>query len=322
VSAARILVADIGGTSSRFGFFTAERGGAPVLRARLRLGTRAAGSFAGLLAGLRAAGFPLEPAAADIAVVAAAGPVIEGVFCAMPLAPWALDFSHATEEFGFRRWLLVNDFVAQAHAVRSPAGEAATPVLPGRAVRGAPVAVVGAGTGFGQAALLPDGRGGNLVVPSEGGHADFPLVGDAEGELGVFLRRQLGVERVTTATVVSGAGLGLVHWHLTGRRLSPEEVVAEVLPGTQSLAWSARFLGRACRIYVLQLAAFGGLYVAGGVAARSPALLAHAEFAREFHASAAMGERVRDVPVFHLADEESGLWGAAALAAQELGRQA
>lgn len=313
-----ILAADIGGTSSRFAAFEAGPDGSLSLRERRRFRTGDARSFGHLLEMLHASGFPLPAAAADIAVVAAPGPVLEGVFCSPPFVPWAFDFSRAAEEYGFRRWALVNDFIAQAYATQSPAAAAATAVLPGRAVAGSAVAIVGAGTGLGQALLVPDGRGGHVAVPSEGGHADFPLVGREERELGDFLTERLGVERVTSVHVVSGAGLANIHWYLTGRRLPPEEVPAELAAGTPSLALASRLYARACRLFVLQGAAFGGLYVAGGVAARTPALVTDAAFEREFRAPGAMAGRMREVPVFLVADEESGLWGAAEIGRREL----
>lgn len=311
-----ILAADIGGSSSRFAFFELEGGGRLALRHRQQFRTSDARSFGHLLEMLRGSSFPLRPEAAGIAVIAVPGPVLEGTFCAPPFVGWSIDFSRATEEFGFRRWRLVNDFVAQAHATRSPASSGATVLLAGRPVADAAVAVVGAGTGLGQALLLPDGRGGHVAVPSEGGHAEFPFVGEEEQRLGAFLVERLGLDRVTATHVVSGSGLSNIHWHLTGRRLSPEEVTGELRPGTATLAWAARFYGRACKLYVLHGAAFGGLYIAGGVAVRSPALLTDPEFAPEFRTSATMGERLREVPVHLMADEDSGLWGAA-----ELGRQ-
>lgn len=314
----RILTADIGGTNSRFALFEVDAAGTPVLRRRRWLRTAEARSFAHLLEMLRASDSPLATAEADIAVVAVAGPVLGGVLAAPPFIPWRVDFTRAADEFGFTRSLLVNDFVAQAFATRSPAAASAREVLAGRPVGGAAVAVIGAGTGLGQAALVPDGHGGYLAVPSEGGHAEFPLVEPEEIAFGEFLRRELSVARLTSTMVVSGVGLSNIHWHLTGRRLSPLDVTALLTPESRTLAWASRFYGRVCRLYALQVAAFGGIFVAGGVAARTPSLLTHPEFAREFRTSVEMADRLREMPVSLMTDQESGLWGAAVLGAQAL----
>lgn len=316
VPGGRILAADIGGTNSRFGYFEIDGAGGLALRATQWLRTRDADSFGHLLELLRATDFPLAPEAADVAVVAIAGPVLGGLRSAPPFISWAVDFSRAGEQFGLRRSLLINDFAAQAFATRTRAATAARPILKGHPVAGAAVGVIGAGTGLGQATLLPDGNGGYLAVASEGGHAEFPLVGKEEFALGEFLRGELGVARLTSTMVVSGAGLSNIHRHLTGRRLQPEEIAAELTPDSPTLTWAARFYGRVCKLLALHAAAFGGLFVTGGVAARTPALLTHAAFEEEFRTSVHLADILREIPVSLMTDQESGLWGAAFLGAQ------
>jgi len=318
----RILAADIGGTNSRFGFFETDGVGGLSLRTTHWLQTREARSFGHLLEMLQATDFPLAPAAADVAVVAIAGPVLGGLRSAPPFISWAVDFSRAEAEFGLCRPRLINDFAAQAFATRTQAATAARPMLPGRPVAGAAVGVLGAGTGLGQATLLPDGSGGYLAVASEGGHAEFPLVGREEFAFGEFLRGELDVPRLTSTMIVSGSGLSNIHRHLTGRRLRPEEVTAELTPESPTLSWAARFYGRACKLFALHTAAFGGVFVAGGVAARTPALLTHAAFEEEFRTSVHMTDLLREIPVSLMTDQESGLWGAAFLGAQIMKKHA
>jgi glucokinase len=310
-----VLAADIGGTNSRFARFRAEEGGLELVDA-VWLSTSAYGSFSELMGGLGASGLSLRAEDADIAALAVAGPVERGVYSAPPLIPWDIDLSDAAAEFGLRRAVLVNDFVAQAYATQTPVARAARAVLEGRAVEGASVAVIGAGTGMGKAALLPDGCGGYVALPSEGGHADFPFEGEWECEYQRFLLRELGEEYATYNHVVSGRGLSLLHLYLTGERLSPDEVAMKAAPAV--LERAARFYGRACRNFALETLALGGLYIAGGVAARNPSVVRHPAFAREFHSSSTHARLLRGVPVYLMADENSGLWGAAYCGLQAL----
>jgi glucokinase len=111
--------------------------------------------------------------------------------------------------------------------------------------------------------------------------------------------------------VVSGRGLRHVHWFLTGRDLAPEKITAQLTDQSETLAWAARFYGRVCRNFVLDVLARGGLYIAGGVAARTPALLTHDNFRNEFLDSATMADVLASIPVFLMDNQESGLWGAA-----------
>jgi glucokinase len=71
----------------------------------------------------------------------------------------------------------------------------------------------------------------------------------------------------------------------------------------------------------LQVLARGGVYIAGGVAAKIPALVTHPEFALQFRKSKTMRGMLESIPVFLNTNEESGLWGAAYFAAQVLKQQ-
>ena len=209
----------------------------------------------------------------------------------------------------------------------------------------APLAIIGAGTGLGKALLLPHGAPTfaatglqplpvcrhpadsahprcavppeppatafpsplPLVIPSEGGHADFPFAGGREQDYLNFLIRERGEELISGNTVVSGRGLSYLHHFLSGQRLEPAAVTATFTRESETMAWAARFYGRVCRNFVLETLATGGLYIAGGVAAKAPQLLTH----REFHNSPTMGHLLQSTPVHLITAENSGLWGAA-----------
>jgi glucokinase len=304
-----ILAADIGGTNSRFAHFTGGGGKPLTLREKTWLKTKEASSFRALMENLRQSGFPLNPEDADIAALAVAGPVERGVYSSPPLIDWDIDISSAREDFGMSRAFLINDFVAQAYACRSRAGQEAEHILTGTAEPGAAAAVLGAGTGLGKAAIVPDRRGGFVVMPSEGGHAGFPFVTEEEFEFQKFLMSELPDEYITGNVVVSGRGLSLLHRFLAGEDLGPAEVAAGFTPDSETLQWAARFYGRAARNYALETLAMGGVYIAGGVAAASPQLVAHEAFREEFRSSSTLHAVLEKIPVLLIRDPDSGLWG-------------
>ena len=306
-----ILAADIGGTHSRFAHFSTDETWNLTLLETKWLNTADAASFAQLMDNLRSAGMLLKPEDADIVVIGIAGPVERGVRSSPPLIPWGIDLSSARKNFGFREYALINDFIAQAFACLTQIGRSAVNILPGESEKNAVKAVIGAGTGLGHAALVPDGKGDYLAVPSEAGHANFPFLAKREHEFQEFLLRESGELYITGNTVVSGKGLGYVHRFLTGETLVPAEVAKRFAQHPETLEWAARFYGRACRNFALETLSLGGVYIAGGVAAKSPELVTHKAFETEFRSSYTLAGLLEKIPVFLIADENSGLWGAA-----------
>jgi glucokinase len=321
MSIKKIISADIGGTNSRFGLFETDlRDNLSYVRS-LWFKTKDAESFSHLIALLSRSNFPLKVGEADIIVIGIAGPVEQGVYSSPTSIPWDVDISHAETDYGFRRSVLINDFIAQAFATRSPAGTHAQRILQGQPAPHGTIAVIGAGTGLGKAALLSDRDCGYVTMPSEGAHASFPFVSEQEFRFQEFLMREISEEYARADNVVSGRGLSFIHQFLTGERLEPRDVLLKCTPLCLTTEWAARFYGRACRNFALETLAMGGVYIAGGVAAKSPILVTHEAFAREFRNSPIMEKVLAQIPVFLMTNEESGLWGAAVLAQQMLRKQ-
>jgi len=321
---APVLAADIGGTSARFALF--EPGGilVPIASGSLIvLPTAHYASFQELLdAALGELGRPRVRAAA----LAVAGPVERGRFCQPPNIAYSFDLDRISPEILSCRTVLVNDFIAQAHGCRLLGERFSKPgreelmrtVFPGRMDPALTQAVVGPGTGLGKAALIPDSQGGFVVCASEGGHAAFAFNSSpGEQDFQRFVVKTLNEPYARTESVVSGAGLALAHRFLTGHTVSAAEAEATLTPDCAVAAWFARFLGRVCRDYVLDVLALGGLYLSGGVAARNPMLFAHEAFREEFRLSATHADLLAKVPARLVTDQLIGLRGAAALAKLE-----
>jgi glucokinase len=313
-----ILVADIGGTNSRFAHFAANKKGELSLVNTKWFETAHFRSFSHLLEQLNKTKFSLMSHKADIVVIAIAGPVEDGIYSSPPFISWDINISNALQDFGFKKCFLINDFVAQAFACRSPIAELSEEILHGRIIPEEPIVILGAGTALGMATLVSDAAQGYIALPSEGGHTNFPFTSKRECEFQEFLLQELGEAYVTNNHIVSGRGLSYTHRFLTGEILEPEDVALRFQDNSETLIWAARFYGRTCRNYALENLARGGVYVAGGVAAKSPKLLTHNAFKAEFYSSNTMAAILKEIPVFLIRDEESGLWGAAYFGLQHL----
>lgn len=314
---ATILAADIGGTNCRLGLFWHENELLSLDRCA-RVGTSAIAHTEALMGAFeRELGVSWD--AADSVVVAIAGPVADSMRGSLTNGVLKLDFAplNATG----KRCFLINDFMAQAYAVLSPQGEKARHIAgPPRGGRDTVRAVIGAGTGLGQAMLIRlnprDSSERWLAVPSENGHAAFPFANGAENDFHTFLRYQLNLPYATGDVIVTGRGLTMLHQFLTGTRLDPAKVGEQALNAdTPTLRWYARFYARACRNYMLSTLCNGGLWIAGGIAAQNPLIVTCPYFMEELYnapgSDTGWGNFLRDIPVYLLEDTNSGLWGAA-----------
>jgi len=285
--------------------------------ARVWLETKLATSFAELLRQVTEKEPSFSPQKVDISVFAVAGPVEGGVYCRPPNIPWEVDLRRAEADYGAKHFRLINDFVAQAWACRSPVGDAAQEILPNQLAEDQLVAVLGAGTGLGKAFLVPfatsSGRRQYLALPSEGGHETFPVQSAAEFRFFEFLQQSRGLLYPTYDDVVSGRGIAAVHEFLTGEKLAPAEVMKSCLPDSPTISWAARFYGRVCRNFALESLCFGGLFIAGGVAVKNPQLVTSAAFRDEFLAARTPQHQqlLSRIGIRLMSEEESGLWGAA-----------
>lgn len=322
-----MLVADLGGTQSRFFRFSCEDKEISI-KEGLMLSSRQT-SFKALLEEVFSKwsdqGKFLQ--GISLLVFAAAGPVRNGRI-AMTNADFVVEEGPAREIFPHARCLIMNDFEAQAWACLSPVMRKAGLVVPGRfsteqatgegldalsGLRGnpSPVVVTGAGTGLGAAWLLPCGAH-PFVLPSEAGHMAFPFEGRDELDFSSFLSAQHDGGEVTAEFVLSGSGLALLHEYLGGRKGDPAIFTREEgFADSECCRLFARFYGRFCRTAALALLP-QAVVLTGGVAGRTPALVHHPEFAREFlRARGNQKAFLEGVPVWLNAHPQAGLWGAA-----------
>ena len=316
--APKILAADIGGTSSRFAYFTVSNSDLEIAES-VWLETKEANSFYQLLEQLESEpNFSLQLGDIDILSLAVAGPVEGGVYSKPPLIDWDIDLSHVDKHFKVKSFSLINDFVAQAYACISPIAKTRQNIIAKPIKSRTTVAVIGAGTGLGKAALVPDENSSYHALPSEGGHVNFSAESQEEFEFQQFVKERLRVDYATWNDIVSGNGLSLIHEFLTKEKTSPEEVAQTFEQKNKSFEWAARFYARVSRNFALETLALGGLFISGGVAAKNPTLVDNKVFRETFTQSPKHHELLKQIPVFLMTNQESGLWGAAYYGLQKL----
>ncbi len=246
-----------------------------------------------------------------------AGPT-DGRSAQLTYLPWRLAAAELGQRFTIPRVALVNDFAAAAHGLPKVAPEHLVALQAGTPDAAAPRLILGAGTGLGVAGLLPE-NGGFRVVPGEGGHLGFAPQTPEQGELWRWLLAQHG--RVTTEDVVSGPGLARVYAFLGGpSAATPETIGNAACRGDDARAQAALELWLACLgafagDLALHWLARGGIYLAGGIAARLLPQVDRTPLLAAFAAKRQHAGLMAAMPLHLVTDQELGLKGALALAA-------
>ncbi|MFB2531752.1 glucokinase [Paracoccus zhouxuedongae] len=258
----QVLVADVGGTNTRVAL---AQGARVDMASVMRFANAEHASLDAVLESyLKARGTPRIAAAA----AAVAGPVENGRGRLTNL-DWDMDGDRLRAVTGASRAVVMNDLVAQGHALGHLDAKAMRPILPGTAQAGAVQLVIGIGTGF-NAAPVHDAATGRLVAASECGHITLPTLTAADRALADDIAARHdgfpGVEEV-----LSGRGiLGLYH-RAGGDPAARSADFAKALaagqaPAVQAADTFARILGMVVGDLALVHLPFGGIHLIGGVA--------------------------------------------------------
>jgi glucokinase len=284
---------------------------------------------------LRSAGHA-HPAVACLAV---AGPVQAGR-ARLTNLPWNLGEQELARDCAIPCVELVNDFAVLIYGLPHLQAHQQAEVRAGSTQPDAPLLILGAGTGLGVAIGVP-GPGGLQALASEAAHGEFAPRNEAEWELKQWLRQDLAIERVSIERVVSGTGLGHVArwllscepqeaahplaavargWHdpasAQGERQDLPAAVAAAAADGDPLARAALDLwlgayGSVCGDLALACLPRGGIWLAGGTAAKLLAELRSPAFGEAFLAKGRLAPVLETLPIQAVTDAAIGSFSAA-----------
>ena len=314
-----ILSADIGGTKTLLRL--AQKNTAPLLQKSF-----ASAAYAGLPAMLKE--FLKETGKLNIAAAcfAVAGPVA-GRRAQLTNLPWAVEADAIAAEFSIPSVALINDFEAVGYGVAALQSHQLLALQTAAEKAQATRIVVGAGTGLGVAWLTWE-NGSYHVHPSEGGHLDFAPTSDLEYGLLKFLQQRHG--HVSYERIVSGPGLLTIYEYLRDSHVAqPSAALLQAMETQDASAAISRFaldsdeeianlaLDLFVKIYGafvgnLALAALprGGIYIAGGIAAKIISRIQQGEFMRAYLDKGRFSNLLASLPLHIVLEPQIGLLGA------------
>lgn len=264
--------------------------------------------------------------------IAVAGPVRDRAATITNL-PWTIRESDLAKAAEMRQLELANDFGVLIYGLPHFSGEQQVDLQRGVADAG-PVAILGAGTGLGMARGVRTERG-LIALSCEGGHREFAPRTAEEWELACWLKRDLGLARLSIERIVSGTGLGHVaRWLLQNpdavthplqdvaeawRRDSSNDLPAQVSLAAQQgdpLMQQARGIwlgayGAAAGDLALHELCTGGLWIGGGTAAKQLDGLRSDLFLDPLREKGRFRGFVEDLPITAVIDPQAGLFSAA-----------
>ena len=321
-----VLAGDIGGTKTALAIYDGEN--------LLRRDTLPSGDFSSLESLVQkflSAGGGGKITAACFGI---AGPINSDQTCRATNLPWFIDAKALGAALGISKVLLVNDFHALSIGITClPEGDFEV-LCDAPASSDGPWAVIGAGTGLGEAVLTKSEKGGFNVLASEGSHTDFGPVDEEQMALLQFLMKRHG-GHVSYERIASGSGLPSILDFLLSRgmKLTPAaaaEIAADasktsaVISGhgmkgddevcVKALDLFTSVYGAAAGNLALTVIPRGGVYVAGGISPKILSKLKDGTFMKAFRNKGRLSHVLKNIPVKVVLNADSGLIGAGAIA--------
>lgn len=334
-----ILAGDIGGTNSNLALVGLKNGHFTILMESVYRSAAINGLIEPIQEVIAAGSAKDSRFVPSICCISAAGPV-ENNYCHLTNCHWDVDGEVIQRSIGIPT-LVINDFTAIGYGIPTldvnnpaqitklphPDGSCPTPQ------KGGPKAVVGAGTGLGVGYLVATDGDQYIACPSEGGHAGFADFDQETRELKAFVSKKFtqspGVE-----PFVSGQGISnIYHFYKDVRGLLSDGVFAEIdaLPDADKPGLISKYsatneickeimrtfikiYGAATGSYSTIFIPSGGMYLAGGIAAKNEHLFLEDNlFMRYFELNYREGieAMLKKIPVYIIKDYSISLYGAA-----------
>lgn len=325
VPAEPILAGDVGGTNARLAIIHIDHGTWSIRNRTTFPSTQFDGLAAIVNRYCDTLGF--RPARAGFGVPC---PVRDGP-CKLANLDWQIDPDRLALDIDIPRTVVVNDFEAIGHAIPTLGPDDVATIQDRPAIAQGPIAILGAGTGLGQAFLFWQ-NGRYEVIPSEGGHADFAPRTELEAQMFLYWNRQL--KRVSWERFLAGPGLVRIYRFLVDTGLFTEsETVANELKGvddaavisehglreddpacTRTLELFTSIYGAQAGNLGLTVRSTGGVYLAGGIAPRILPALRKGAFLQAFRNKGRLSNLTEQMPVRVITEPNVGLIGAACAA--------
>jgi glucokinase len=318
-----LLGVDIGGTNSNFGVFKDKK-----LLLALHYKSKEVKNFTWLFSQVTT--HVKEKYGISIQAAGIAGPGIvrkRGTHLTTTNLSWGIDTKKLREKFPLRKVKLMNDYAAIAYGIDLLPKKSVVQVKKGIPLKTGTRIVLGAGTGLGKEIIRYDDHIKKYVpLSSEGGHGDLAVVNQEELQLADFVRKKTKKQVVEWEDVLSGPGSVNIFQFvesyenlpvtqhvkdIRAKKYDPKMITicGDAMCG-RTFEFFSRFYARCAKNFALDALALGGVYIAGGIAAKHVQMFKAKAFRDEFINSKKMKKTLQQIPVYVIADYNVSLYGA------------
>jgi glucokinase len=229
--------------------------------------------------------------------------------------PWSFSIRELQQLLGVERLLVLNDFSALALSLPALPATELRQVGGGVAVPGAPMALIGPGTGLGVSGLLPvPGGHGHVPIGGEGGHVTLSSFEPEEAAVLARLHQVFG--HASAERALSGPGLENLHQavcevagHATARwpaqQITERALAGDDAAAVKTLTVFCGLLGNVAGNVALTLGARGGVYIGGGIVPQLGAWFDRSPFRQRFESKGRFTDYLRAIPTWVVQSEVS-----------------
>jgi len=305
------LIADIGGTNARFAYV--DRAGEVQ-----DIEVLACNDYAGLTEAAKTY-LSKHQHSASHAVLAVAGPVL-GDEIRLTNHPWIMSKKKIQSDMNLKSLQIINDFTAIAHGVPLLSPADYYQIGEGKAQKGAPIGIIGPGTGLGVAAVVFDEQGRAIPITTEGGHVTMCANTQREWDIIAELKREK-YTHVSAERLVSGKGIINIYQAICAldgleprKTDDPSEITKAGLDKScpacvETLDLFADLLGTLAGNVALSLGAFGGVFIAGGIVMKLGDWFKTSRFRESFVAKGRQRDYLSRIPTFVITHPYPGFVG-------------
>lgn len=314
-----LLVADIGGTNARFGLVEqTPNTSKPNYTASQQITLKCA-NYPDMGSMIKACCAEFKIDMPEYACLAIAGPIEHG-FAQMTNLGWKFQINELRDQLGMKTLHVINDFAALAYAVPFLSADETKTLYAADSDPEAPIVVMGPGTGFGMALLVPE-NGGWKIIPTEGGHASFAPTTEKELAIKSYLLKEQS--HVSVENILSG--IGLVHLYralaniagVEAQNYSPADVSTKGLANEDPICREAvvtfcNTLGAVAGDKAVSTGARGGVVIGGGITPKLLGILPETSFEERYKNKGPMRKYVSDISIKVIVNDKAALVGSAA----------